>query len=227
MYFILLNLFNGNNYPQAGNTGGSPLGFLPEMCYDNGLMNNFGGSIFGGNDIPLVALDGFYRQSNQSVPVYAPINYSSAPQQIPLQIYQQPNNSVCGKTRSSETGNRLLKAAISCSKEAKEGFCLGGVANAVKKVMGVSIGADSAFQAQYLLEKSDKFTEIKGIKREDLACLPAGAIVVWDPISGKPHGHIGVADGNGNEWSCNDEAIPQKAPEGRKFRVFVPNDMVV
>lgn len=103
------------------------------------------------------------------------------------------------------------------------GWCYKGVADAVSAATQgkVQLTGGSAYMAADQLASNPNFKEIS-VGRDQLKSLPPGAIVVWSPHSGNPHGHISVALGNGQEASDHiQQQITSLAPDST-YRVFMP-----
>ncbi len=99
--------------------------------------------------------------------------------------------------------------------------CYQWVANALDRV-GVHLKGGSAYMAADQLARSPKFREVQ-MSRQQLTCLPPGAVVVWagsPATTGHGHGHISVAMGDGRELS--DRPRKQLTNYGKSFRVFLP-----
>lgn len=79
------------------------------------------------------------------------------------------------------------------------GYCYRGVKYHLRKI-GVNLTGRSAYMAADQLARSNRFREVR-VSRSQLRQLPAGAIVVWNRGPGKPHGHISIANGRGQEAS--------------------------
>jgi len=133
---------------------------------------------------------------------------------------------------SSPTGAQIAEAAYNrCANYSSDGqHCLGGVAQAlltVKDKDGKPIanltGYGHAYMAADVLASNDNFQEIKGITRDDIKTLPAGAVIVWSNTNGHKSGHISVALGDGREAS--DIFRNQMTQYSDSYRIFVPNDM--
>lgn len=119
-------------------------------------------------------------------------------------------------------GNALAGAAASAAQAGTVGWCYRAVATAVGRVVpGVSLSGESAYMAADQLARSPAFREVS-VAAEDLPALPAGAIVVWGKTSASPHGHISIADGNGNELSDHKEQQRTQLRGYTNARVFVP-----
>ena len=102
------------------------------------------------------------------------------------------------------------------------GNCYAAVADAVDATIAVFLYGNSAYMAADQFAKRAEFTEIKGLAPTDLPKLPAGAIVVWGQTSASPHGHIAVAQGNGQESSDFVGAQHTNLRGFTNFRVFMP-----
>ncbi len=74
-----------------------------------------------------------------------------------------------------------------------------------------------------LSKHPDVFKEIKGLQREDLKFLPAGAVVVYKPTAANKPGHIGVQNGQGKDIS-DKERIQANVHVSANFEVFFPID---
>jgi peptidoglycan hydrolase-like protein with peptidoglycan-binding domain len=104
------------------------------------------------------------------------------------------------------------------------GLCYRGVKAAVRQTLGVELTGGSAYMAADQLASNPKFKEIS-VSRDQLANLPAGAIVVWSPYEGNPHGHISVALGDGREAASKIRNQFTSLGNGSStYRVFVLAD---
>lgn len=124
--------------------------------------------------------------------------------------------------KPTRMGKLLAKAAQNvASTTGTIGRCFSGVATSLEKVYGNIVDGRSAYMAADQLAQNKKFTEVK-IKNNELAKLPAGAVVVWGKTPVSPHGHISIALGNGTEAS---DHVAKQLTELRgytNFRVFIP-----
>jgi len=104
------------------------------------------------------------------------------------------------------------------------GRCYAGVADALDR-HGVHLSGMSAYMAADQLARQPKFKEVQ-VGAQQLAQLPAGAVVVWGKTGASPDGHISISDGRGNEMS--DHIAPQRSQlrGHQNFRVFVPQESV-
>lgn len=136
---------------------------------------------------------------------------------------------------NAEAGSRLAEAASTT--RGTTGYCLGGVNDSLEEVYGQRLSFESAYMSAEALrgniegyeELANHFVEVE-VSRDELADLPAGAIVVWDnntngggsnvSASGKIHGHISIALGNGNESSDHIQA--QTVNRDAEYTVFYP-----
>ena len=84
---------------------------------------------------------------------------------------------------------------------------------------GMNLHGASAYMAADQLARNPRFREVQ-VPANQLRSLPPGAIVVWDRGQGKPHGHISIALGNGQEAS--DVLRNQITNYGTRHRVFLP-----
>ncbi len=138
---------------------------------------------------------------------------------------------------NAQAGQRLAQNALST--RGTTGHCLAGVDDTLQKTYGISLaGLGSAYLAAEALrgntpgyeEIASHFMEVKDYPREDLASLPAGAIVVWNnnadgggsnvTAAGKIHGHISIALGDGRESS--DHIQSQTVNRDATYTVFLP-----
>ncbi|MGV3522794.1 MAG: peptidoglycan-binding domain-containing protein [Candidatus Sericytochromatia bacterium] len=135
--------------------------------------------------------------------------------------------------QTTAAGRRLAtagrKAALALGGYSSLGLCYTGVANALAQV-GVKVTGLSAYMAANQLARSPKFREVK-LAASELGKLPAGAVVVWERSSnprdwakgaGFAHGHIAIADGNGNEMSDYIDTQRTSYYASNRFRVFLP-----
>jgi hypothetical protein len=132
----------------------------------------------------------------------------------------------------SAFGNQVAAAAERSARRLNSvGACALGVNNALTSV-GVA-GRGHAYQKAEQLARHPRFREVD-VGANQLSKLPAGAVVVWGRSAEKPWGHVSVALGDGREAS--DHISRQitggrygtdfgngRDPQGRQFRVFVPN----
>ncbi len=118
------------------------------------------------------------------------------------------------------------------------GWCLKGVNNALERQYGDRLNYAGAYQSLGEMRSETglgQYFEEVNVPREDLASLPAGAIVIWDnnyddngnlvggsnvSSAGKEWGHISIADGQGNELS--DHRNSQMVNRDADFYVFIP-----
>jgi len=133
---------------------------------------------------------------------------------------------------NNAAGKKLAKAASRTI--GTGGYCLRGVNKSLYKVYGQKIAAPSAYMAADILSSNKgigkHFTE-DAVPRSFLESLPEGAVVVWDnniyggganvSKSGRKHGHVSIALGNGLESS--DHIQKQIVDRDAEFRVFYPN----
>ncbi|MBM4282542.1 MAG: hypothetical protein FJ137_17920 [Deltaproteobacteria bacterium] len=132
----------------------------------------------------------------------------------------------------SAFGNQIAAAAERSARRLNSvGACALGVNNALISV-GVP-GRGHAYQKAEQLERNPRFREAN-VSANQLSQLPAGSVVVWGRSGAKLWGHVSVALGDGREAS--DHIARQmtggrygtdfgngRDPEGRQFRVFLPN----
>ena len=134
------------------------------------------------------------------------------------------SDSICSDSDyDAKAGKRLAK----CAKKVVEdrgsttGECAKGVRLALEKAFGEKLdGADACDWA----DKLDKRSDFKKYKKsgKDLKDLPAGAIVVWGKTDKSPHGHISIADGEGNEISDHVTGQLTKLRGDKDCTVFIP-----
>jgi hypothetical protein len=101
------------------------------------------------------------------------------------------------------------------------GRCYAGVADALEQALGVQVTGASAYMAADQLAASSRFEEIR-VSRDQLAKLPAGAVVVWGKTDASPHGHISVALGDGREASDHVSSQLTSLRGAENYRVFMP-----
>ena len=131
-----------------------------------------------------------------------------------------PPVNMCTIQGGTPMGNSIARDAAA-SAHGPGGRCLAYVSNCLGR-HGVSVHGESAYMAANQLANNRHFSEIHGLRNDQLKKLPPGAVVVWDRGAGHPHGHISVALGNGHEAS--DVLRNQITNYGTQFRVFLPND---
>lgn len=124
---------------------------------------------------------------------------------------------------SSATGRKLAALAVEHATDGTGdgGHCYRNVSQDLEQI-GISTTGEGAWEAADQLAGNDKVQELKGINKDQLPELPAGAIVVWDKGEGHPYGHISIATGDGQEAS--DVMRDQITEYGTSFRVFMPKD---
>jgi hypothetical protein len=132
----------------------------------------------------------------------------------------------------SAFGNQVAAAAERSARRLNTvGKCALGVNNALVS-LGVQ-GRGHAYQKAEQLERNPRFREVN-VAAGDLPKLPAGAVVVWGKSAAKPWGHVSVALGDGREASDHIQRQMTGGrygtnfgngpdPQGRQFRVFIPN----
>lgn len=126
-----------------------------------------------------------------------------------------------------QAGERLvlatLRAAAGFRPKEGEFYCYRYVKLGVRSALGATLTGVHAYQAANQLAQSPCFREI-GIARRQLKPedVPRGAVVVWQPTSSYPSGHIFVSMGRGQEVS--DRIRPMSTHYGSTARVFVPQD---
>jgi hypothetical protein len=132
----------------------------------------------------------------------------------------------------SAFGNQVAAAAERSARRLNTvGQCALGVNNALTSV-GVP-GRGHAYQKAGQLAQNPRFREVN-VSANALSKLPAGAVVVWGRSADKPWGHVSVALGDGREASDHIQRQVTggrygtdfgsgRDPQGRQFRVFVPN----
>jgi hypothetical protein len=76
-----------------------------------------------------------------------------------------------------------------------------------------------------LSKHPELFKEIKGLDRDDLKSLPAGAIIVYKPLAANKPGHIGVQNGQGKDIS-DKERIQENVHKTAAFEVYFPVDIL-
>lgn len=156
--------------------------------------------------------------------------FANNPQRIPE---PSPAETVSGaQLNGTAFGNQIAAAA---EREARRlnsvGRCALGVNNALVS-LGVP-GRGHAYQKAEQLAANPRFREVN-ISANELRNLPAGAVVVWGRSGAKPYGHVSVALGGGREASDHIQNQITGGrygtdfgrgpdPQGRQFRVFLPN----
>lgn len=111
------------------------------------------------------------------------------------------------------------------------GKCALGVNNSLIAA-GLSSERGHAYQKAEQLARDSDFREVN-VSRDQLARLPAGAVVVWGRSAAKPWGHVTVSLGDGREASDHVQRMITGGrygtdfgrgpdPQGRQFRVFMP-----
>ena len=146
---------------------------------------------------------------------------------------------------NAEAGNKLTANAKQVEAEMSgTGLCLKAVKTALKrtypeyeKLISNTEGYSSAYQfAKALSGEDERFKDFsKNFKEiecstDDIGKLPAGAIVVYSQNTSKPHGHIAIMDGEGNQysdWTKSQEEMSNYYQrefwnKGSTIRVFVP-----
>ena len=122
---------------------------------------------------------------------------------------------------ATPTGRRLAQSIMNSPvpPNCRPGYCYRGVKHHLRQV-GVNLTGGSAYQAaDQLAQRPDRFREVS-VSRDQLRQLPPGAVVVWNRSSGKPHGHISIATGDGREAS--DKIRNQITNRAASYRVFIP-----
>jgi hypothetical protein len=117
--------------------------------------------------------------------------------------------------RGSAVGRKIAQMAARTTD--RKGYCFRAVAKTMAK-FGVPLSGASAYMAADQLARNPKMREVR-VSRQQLKSLPAGAVVVWNRGRGLPHGHIGIALGNGKEASWK---VRPQLMLNTSFRVFVP-----
>lgn len=104
------------------------------------------------------------------------------------------------------------------------GWCLRGVNDTLEKAYGFRLSYNSAYQAIGEMQNKEGFEDVTDqyTTDQDLANLPAGAMVIWENGNGHPHGHISISLGNGQEASDHIQAQTTKSRYGTKYHVFMP-----
>jgi hypothetical protein len=116
-------------------------------------------------------------------------------------------------------GQNLAQYAIN-NTSGGTGYCYQYVASSIHAHVPAFLSGLHAYMAADQLASSPYFKEV-GLASEQLALLPAGAVVVWSQGSSES-GHISIADGQGHEIS--DHIAPQMQAHygGGAYRVFLP-----
>ena len=119
---------------------------------------------------------------------------------------------------STEFGDSVAEA-IKPWAETFTNFNLAAVCSVLRE-KGLEIGGTKACELADFIAKSDKYVECTDSKPEQLAKLPAGAIVVWNSDEEHPYGRCSIALGDGREAA---EAIrPQLDKFSKSYRLFLP-----
>lgn len=113
--------------------------------------------------------------------------------------------------------------AQEASREARSrgtvGSCYNAVADVIDRKVDKFLWGDHAYMAaDQLAQRKDHFREVPA---NDLANLPAGAVVVWGKGNSES-GHISIALGDGREASDHIEAQMRSHYGGAPARVFIP-----
>lgn len=141
--------------------------------------------------------------------ITAPQSQSSAALQTTLEGY------------NSQAGQKIAQSALTV--DGTTGWCLKGVNDSLQRIYGKRLSYNSAYQAIPELQSGSgmgaHFKEVS-VSRDELTSLPPGAIVVWEPNNGNPHGHISIALGDGRESS--DHITKQMTGRNANFHVFIP-----
>ena len=141
--------------------------------------------------------------------ITAPQSQSSAALQTTLEGY------------NSQAGQKIAQSALTV--DGTTGWCLKGVNDSLQRIYGKRLSYNSAYQAIPELQSGSgmgaHFKEVS-VSRDELTSLPPGAIVVWEPNNGNPHGHISIALGDGRESS--DHITKQMTGRDANFHVFIP-----
>lgn len=122
------------------------------------------------------------------------------------------------------TGEELAEIARTTGgAEGTTGWCLKGVNDSLEKAYGFRLSYNSAYQAIGEMQNKEGFEDVTSqyTTDQDLANLPAGAMVIWENGNGHEHGHISIALGNGQEAS--DHIQTQTTSRyGTKYHIFMP-----
>jgi hypothetical protein len=192
---------------------------------------------------------GFAAPSSSSASANAPRGSGAAASTTePAKASGSPGARAAGAQRASSTsggaqvsgaslsgsafGNQVADAAERSARRLNTvGQCALGVNNALTSV-GVG-GRGHAYQKAEQLAQNPRFREVN-VSAGQLPNLPRGAVVVWGKSDAKPWGHVSVALGGGREASDHIQNQITGGrygtnfgngadPQGRQFRVFVPN----
>lgn len=134
---------------------------------------------------------------------------------------QEASTATAPKGYDPAIGQALARksAAISGGNPVARGRCYARVADAVDVVIGRFLyGGHAYMAAAQLAAKTNLFTEVGA---ENLAGLPAGAIVVWGKGSSES-GHISISLGDGRESSDFVGRQMLRHYGGASARVFLP-----
>lgn len=120
---------------------------------------------------------------------------------------------------NQQLGQQLADYAVSHA-SGGTGQCYAYVAKSIHAHITPFLWGMHAYMAADQLAASSAFREIS-LSADQLASLPAGAVVVWDKGSSES-GHISIADGQGREVSDHVEVQLTAHYGGGSYRVFLP-----
>lgn len=148
---------------------------------------------------------------------------------------QKENKPSLSGEYDEEAGQKLVDAAYEMLSRygSSTGYCARGVSRTMAIALGIQMGGhgyqwDSNMDQ---LVEQGMFKEVTGdyATSDDLANLPAGAVVCWENTSnsgggGAQYGHVCIADGKGGEISDHYQASIYKSVGGRsdQYRVYIP-----
>ena len=135
----------------------------------------------------------------------------------------------------AEKGEKLVESAKEMLGRygSSSGYCARGVSRTMSIAYGIQMGGNGCDWDTNMenLVKEGMFTEVTNeyATSNDLANLPAGAVVCWENTGGTngggaQYGHVAIADGKGGEISDHYQENIYKSVGGRsdQYRVFIP-----
>ncbi|MBS2035190.1 hypothetical protein JST97_09375 [bacterium] len=131
----------------------------------------------------------------------------------------EPGDSVSLSGLGPRLAQSTLEAAA-CNQDLSRQRCYHFVKEGLA-AEGIELTGKPAYLAANQLARNPHFQEVR-VPRDELADLPAGAVVVWNRNvkAGHRNGHISVALGDGREVS--DRIRPQVTNYRSQYRVFLP-----